>query len=204
MNLRCVFLLSLLAGLGAPVAAADKPAAPVSPKVTFQIVNMDPATPLALQPGNTVYLDIQYDSNVPVRITALPYYKGKEVTAEVSSSHLNPPGKGDVLASFTLDQEGAVDEVHLTASLEDGGTVISEDQAATFNWDDKAADHQPAAWVEPMREKELHRLYGETDHSESLSSPGNIGALLMTLLIIAAVLAGFVWSVRNSVAPRTK
>jgi hypothetical protein len=203
VSIHPVAALLLLPLVSTVAGAANAPAA-VSPQITFQIVNMDPATPLSLQPGNTVYLDIQYESNVPVRITALPYDQGKKVSARISDDQLQQPGKGDVFAWFTLTREGAVDEIRLSASLEDGGTVVSEAQPVTFNWDDKAADHAPAAWVEPMRQKELHRQYGETEHKESISSAKNIGGLLVTLLVLLSLVGGGGWLFLRVVRSRGK
>ena len=185
--------MALLAAYPPLSTAAD------APRISLQLVEMDPASPAVLNADDTVYVRVRYHSDVPITIWVRPYENGQPAPAMSNASPVYPAGQGDALGWFAFRDQGSVDAIHLQAAPQGKGTpTVDTTVPVDFTWSGRTGPaREPAAWVAPLQKQQSDLLKQATN--QSMKKPTNMGGALVVVvfafLVLLALGVCFVWPV---------
>lgn len=116
----------------------------------MQVMETDPPSPATLHHWEEFSLRIAYESDLPVRIRAYPYFSGKPVPATTSGSLRHGPGRGEALYWIAYTKPAQVDRIVVQA--EDDRTqkpIVQLEIAVNLVWtgQQQAARRKKADWV---------------------------------------------------------
>ncbi len=143
-----VFLLTVI-GLSANIASAA-----ISDEVKFSLGRTDPALIRTLHPGEAFYIEIHYDSPVPLRFQARGVRGGAEMTkgAAMNPAPLYPAGSGSALAWVSYRGATILDGVRVTAYDTGWSPVAHLFVHAPSVWSTAVSQPRrtPASWASSM------------------------------------------------------
>ncbi len=181
-----------------------------APPIAFGEPEFDPPNPATLHDGQYVYVRIRYQSSVPVRVGAEPYYAGQRAKgARIDGDVGMPAGPGETISWFTFKGIGRVDAVRLFA-IPAGGSRISQDVPVSFTWDGQPATgdtRATSAWVGPLltqhkqrRQAAFAEMETRFDNSTGIGGLG-VAAIGMVFGVVAltALIACIVWPLWGTV-----
>jgi len=119
-------------------------------EVRMQVMETDPPSPATLHHWEEFSLRIAYESDLPVRIRAYPYFSGKPVPGMTSGSLRYGPGRGEALFWIAYTKPAQVDRIVVRA--EDDKTqkpIVQLEIAVNLAWtgQQQAARRQKADWA---------------------------------------------------------
>ena len=168
------------------------------PSISMAIIDTDPPSPATLHNGDTVYVRLKYQSDVPLAIWVRPYYRGVPAQAMTSPSPIYPAGQAEAFGWFAFRGAGTVDEIHLQAAPAGQRAIptVDEPELADFTWDGQSGPmHSPAPWAAPWQKKEA--AAEERGYQNYMNAPlgvtGFIALLIFGVLVIGALAATFLW-----------
>jgi hypothetical protein len=159
---------------------------------------------VTLPKWGTVYLDIAYTGDQPMRFQAKAYSRG-ELAARgqaMNGAVVHPAGTGNALVWVSFSQAAEIDQIHVTAYDEAFKPVSILEVPFPARWTDTQVEKrsEPPAWVVGLREQEneLAAAYQRAHPPE----PDPIGDLVVTLMMFAVpgyfvVQAGSVFLMRG-------
>jgi hypothetical protein len=181
-----LLILALLACL----TLADAAAEPVSIAVARR--SAEPGA--SLPRWGTIYLDVAYSADRPVRIQASaigeggPAEKGLAMNATVA----HPAGDGHALAWISFSEPAAIAAIRITAYDENFKPLAVVDQPFAARWgaEPAASSVKQLAWVVNLREEE-NRIAAEyaRAHPPAPDPVGDVMVLLMFLSVPAYFVA---------------
>jgi hypothetical protein len=182
-----------------------------SPSIALAILDTDPASPATLHNGDTVYLRIEYSSDVPLRIWVEAYQHGKPAAAGAMTnpSPVYPAGEGEAFGWFAFRGTATVDQIHLQAAPASARRTptVDEPEPANFTWDGQpGAMHERAAWVGSWQKKQAAAEQQDYDHymKTPLGVAGDIALVVFGILVMGALAACFLWPVWGLIRWRGK
>ena len=149
--MRIIALLILLL-LASPLARAAGPNA-----VSLEIERTSVPLNASLRKFDTVYMDIAYRADRPVRLQARAYAHGASVDAgqSMNASQLHPVGLAHALVWVSYSQAASVDEIRVTAYDEEWQPLSVLSAPARLSWTNAVGD-RPArpGWVPALVEQD--------------------------------------------------
>ena len=149
--MRIIALLILLL-LASPLARAAGPNA-----VSLEIERTSVPLNASLRKFDTVYMDIAYRADRPVRLQARAYAHGASVDAgqSMNASQLHPVGLAHALVWVSYSQAASVDEIRVTAYDEEWQPLSVLSAPARLSWTNAVGD-RPArpGWVTALVEQD--------------------------------------------------
>ena len=183
-----------------------------APPVAFGEPEFDPPNPATLHDGQFVYVRVRYQSSVPGRVGAEPYYAGQPAKgARIDGDVGVPAGPGEIISWFSFRGIGRVDAVRLFA-IPNGRSSVSQDVPVSFTWDGQqpSASETRAQWVGPLLTEENRRrqaAFAEMETRFNSNTGGGAGGLGLSVLLglgftaaaMAALIACFAWPLWGTV-----
>jgi hypothetical protein len=178
------------------------------PQISFQVVEMNPASPATLHKSDRLYIRIRYDTNVPMWVRADYSNHGTRASrTRTSGAGLVGPGQGEMLVWASLDGEAAVDAISLSASASGRDGFDKKTLAVNYSWDGQPSTGEVRApWVGPLLAEDEARqkaAFAEMEQRFYNTGSGGIGAVapggVVILLVLAAAAAGFVWPIWGTI-----
>lgn len=173
------------------------------PNVTVEVVEAWPAgSTVELAPNQNYYVRLAYTTDVPVRIWARPYYRGREVDAGSHGSSL-VEDSGETFGWFFLpDPDQRVDEVRINVGRGVDPVASHRVEVVSMRAARAPVTSEPA-WVAANRELAKQRELAEVERMasepmgrfEALLVGGlmGVGPLLGLLALVAPFLAIWRW-----------
>lgn len=157
-------------------------------------------TRVTLAQGQSFYLRLHYDTDVPVQIWARPFFKGKPAQAGSNPSYPHA-GSGEALGWFFLmDERAAVDEIRvMTGDGSNGGTTLALTYPVQIVAGPASGTREAAPdWVARLQavDAEQQRRAREEYASQSGSGGSGLFMSLFMLTVLALGLAGIVLPIR--------
>jgi hypothetical protein len=174
-----LLILALLACL----TLADAAVEPVSIAVARR--SAEPGA--SLPRWGTIYLDVAYSADRPVRIQASAFKDGT-LAAEglaMNGAGVHPAGNGHALAWVSFTEPAEIDTIRITAFDEDFKplTVMDEPFHARWNGEPAAVRAKPPKWVAGLREAE-NRLAAEYARAHP-PEPDPVGDFIVSLMFLS-------------------
>jgi hypothetical protein len=119
-------------------------------EVRVQVIETDPPAPATLGHWEEFHLRIAYETDVPVRIRAFPYFSGKPVPGMTSGSLRHGPGKGEALFWIAYTKPAFVDRIIVRAEDDRTQKPIAQSEfPVNLVWtgQQRAVRRQKADWV---------------------------------------------------------
>ena len=125
--------------------------------VSFEIILLDPAEEATLGSNEQLYINVSYESDVPVRFlaSALRNVEKREVGAIMSPAGLHASGKANALTWIAFANPTHIDEVVVTAYDEEWIRFTSASTVTDTRWSGELVEtpREPAAWVQVLQKK---------------------------------------------------
>jgi len=166
-------------------------ATPLWADTQVSIGDLEPADRSVLAPGASVYVLMNYETDVSVKLWARPYANGVEVPA-LSNASPQYTGAGEALGWFALSEAGSVDEIRIKAG---GGDpyrewlVTSVPVRLEWNAEGQTLDSK-AAWVDEMSQAQTAQITAQARHASE--SGGAMDGLIPAgfLVLVGGLLIG--------------
>jgi hypothetical protein len=175
---------------------------------SLSVAQSSEETGAALPRWGTIYLDVAYSADQPVRIQAQGFSadaspKGQAMNASVEY----PAGDGDALAWISFSEPAEIDRIQITLYDKNFKPLAAIEEPFRASWGAEPAATRPAQpeWVVSLRQKE-ERIAAEyaSAHPPASDPVGNIMVFLMFLSVpayfVAQALGAFLWRGRWRVA----
>jgi hypothetical protein len=135
----------------------------------------------------TIYLDISYSADRPVRVQASAFKDGKLAAKglAMNGAGVHPAGDGHALAWISFSEPAAIDAIRVTAYDENFKplAVIDEPFAAQWDAEPAAVRAKPPKWVAGLREEE-NRLDAEYARAHP-PEPDPVGDFIVSLMFLS-------------------
>jgi hypothetical protein len=156
--------------------------------VEIEVARMSPSSGFVLPRHGSIYMEIAYRSDQPIRLQARAYAKGQSLDAGqmMNASVAYPAGSGRALVWVAYNEPAVIDEIRVTAYDESWKPLSVLPVARPARWLAKAADKysDPPEWVEALiaAEKEIAEQYRK-DHPPEPDPWGNAAVAFMFLAV---------------------
>lgn len=156
--LRKLFIISILCSLCLPAFMVE---AQSEVNVSARIAEFDPGAGVILANREKLYLQVFYESNIPLRFQATALRRGVklEFGANRSSPTLHTAGKGQALVWVYFSNATSIDEVMVTILDTEWQELDQFGGAIDMTWQTAQAEQlrEPAGWVKSLIRKERHK-----------------------------------------------
>jgi hypothetical protein len=175
---RALSLVCLLAFWTLAAAAAQ---------VQIEVVRMSPNSGFVLPRYGTIYMEIAYRSDQPLRLQARAYAKGKSLDTGqmMNASALHPAGSDKALVWVSYAEPAVIDEIRVTAYDDKWQALVTLPVARPAQWLNKTAEKrvEPPQWVEALiaEEKRIAEQYRKDNPPE----PDPLGDAFVTFMFLA-------------------
>jgi hypothetical protein len=126
-------------------------AASAASSVQMEVTRMSPSSGFVLPRDGTLYMEVAYSADQPLRLQARAFAGGKSLDAgqRMNASALHPAGTGKALVWVSYGQAAVIDEVRITAYDEKWQPLLTLPVARPAQWLAKAAQKRtdPPEWV---------------------------------------------------------
>ena len=168
-----------------------------APTVGFSDARSWPFLDDLLARDEPLWVQIDYQSDLPLRFKARAYRDGQSVDEgqKMNASAVHPAGHGSALVWVAFYKPATVDEIRITAYDADFRAVATRSLKARLRW---AADgiHRPTpGWVDALRAEQDSRIAAAAQGAPD-DAPALVG-LLISLAIFAAFPAYLYLQVRS-------
>lgn len=176
-----------------------------APRVSFQTIEMDPASPSTLHNNDHVYLRIKYEATEPMRVLVQLFDRGTRTTkAYTNGQLLLEPGEGHVMSWFAFTGAGFVDSIRVSATASGGDIVTSQDLTVNYVWDgQRSTGETRAPWVGPLlaeQEQRQRAAFAEMEKRGAGGFGSVFGMLAVSLfgvVALGAIAACVAWPLRG-------
>ncbi|HMN46947.1 MAG TPA: hypothetical protein PKE27_20390, partial [Povalibacter sp.] len=164
-------------------------ATPLWAGTQVSIGDLEPADRSVLAPGASVYVLMNYETDVSVKLWARPYSNGVEVPALTNASP-QYTGTGEALGWFALSEAGVVDEIRIKAG---GGDPYREWVVTTLpvrlEWSTEGQSiGSQAAWVDELSREQTAQITAQARQRASESGGAMDGLIFAGFLILVGAL----------------
>ncbi len=155
--------------------------------VEMEVVRMSPSSGFVLPRFGTIYMEIAYRSDEPLRLQARAFANGASLDAgqAMNASIVQPAGRGKALVWISYSEPAAIDEIQVTAYDERWQPLAMLPVARPAQWLAKTADKRAETpeWVKALveREKKLAEQYV----AENPPEPDSFGDVLVSFMFIS-------------------
>ncbi len=163
-------LVHLIATLAVLAAALLVHGAAAGSAVHLHMKRNTPGFNSVLAPNETIYIAIDYRSDIPLRLKARAHRDGASVDEgqRMNPSVLHPAGKGTGLVWVGFSNPATVDEIHVTAYDDNWKPVARQILPARLSWaGNGVVAARPPAWVEALRAEEKRLAVESGAHGDS-------------------------------------
>ncbi|MCX7303254.1 MAG: hypothetical protein NTV73_02790 [Hyphomicrobiales bacterium] len=163
--MRLVSLSILLAAWLCGAAAADPPA--------LSVARMSPSSSFVLARDGTIYMEIAYRSDQPIRLQARAFASGVSVDKgqKMNASVVHPASNGRALVWVSFGEPAVIDEIRVTAYDETWRPLQTLAVPRPAQWLAKSAETsvEPPGWVHTLidAERKIAEQYREDNPPES-------------------------------------
>ena len=156
--------------------------------VSFTITQLDPPEESILGSNEQLYINISYESDIPVRFLASALRNGEklEVGAVMSTAGLHASGKSNALIWIAFTNPTHIDEVVVTAYDEGWNRFMSASADTNTRWSGLIVEtpREPVEWVSKLQKKERLKLDYMFDPSPKQPEPASDIIFILALLSI--------------------
>lgn len=169
-------LLFLACTIGASAAA-----------VQMEVARMSPSSGFVLPRSGTIYMEIAYRADQPIRLQARAFAKGMSLDAGqmMNASVVHPAGGGRALVWVSYSEPALIDEIRVTAYDEKWQPLTTLPVVRPAEWLAKPAERQAAKpdWVEALIQAE--RKIAEQYRKDNPPEPDPMGDLMVVFMFLA-------------------
>ncbi len=126
-------------------------AASAASSVTMEVTRTSPSSGFVLPRDGTIYMEVTYRADQPLRLQARAFKDGKSLDAgqRMNASAVHPAGTGKALVWVSYGEAAVIDEVRLTAYDEGWQPLLTLAVARPAQWLAKSAQKRadPPEWV---------------------------------------------------------
>lgn len=162
-------------------------AASAASSVQMEVTRMSPSSGFVLPRDGTIYMEVAYTADQPLRLQARAFAGGKSLDAgqRMNASAVHPAGAGKALVWVSFGEPAVIDEVRVTAYDAKWQPLLTLPVARSAHWLAKAAEKYtaPPDWVEALiaAEKQIAEQY-RRDHPPE---PDPWGDALVDFMLLA-------------------
>jgi hypothetical protein len=179
MRVAVPLILAFLACLTLAAVAADS--------VSFTVARSSAEPGAALPRWGTIYFDVAYHAEQPVRFQASAFENSKLAAKglAMNGAVVHPAGDGHALAWVSFSEPAIIDAIRVTAYDENFKplAVVDEPFAARWNAEPAATRAEPPEWVSRLRDEE-NRISAEYARAHP-PAPDPVGDAIVYLMFLS-------------------
>jgi len=155
--------------------------------VDLSVARMSPSSGFVLPRDGTIYMEIAYRSDQPIRLQARAFAGGSSLDngQKMNASVAHPAGSGRALVWVSFAEPAVIDEIRVTAYNDGWQTLSTLSVPRPAHWLAKSADtyRAPPEWVTGLIEEE--KRVAEQYRRDNPPEPDPWGDALVAFMFLA-------------------